>query len=960
MSALALRIADVTRGSGSFRAEISFDNGQFVRTPATTEFTFSVSAEDQELVRWYWEDFLEYPDRVAQRKAARVERRMQEIGVELFRQIFSPSAAKLLWTDIQPRLSETRIEILSSQLTPFALLPWELLRDPKTGDILAEGCASFRRKPKTTRVGSYFWSDKQGPLRVLLVMWQPPVNPQAPFRPSARRLLQGLSREGRERVTIDILRPPTFGQLNTVLLEAEAIGHPYHVLQFDGYGTFEDAGREDASEAHFIRPLQGSHGYLVSDNSTWERTKQSLDGISIGELMKESRVPLLVLNACRGSGAAVGENAASETAQKGCLEAFHSLAADALDQGIAGVLQLPYHLGSAASAQFLLKTYIKLAQGLSLAEAASEHRKWLREQAERNPRGLQFLGFDLAEKKWQKTQPESELTFGWVRREDWLVPVVYEAESFRLAQPAAEPGAASVSTAAAETSPPVAETGERAGEALPKHDAPWFFGREDILLTIDSLWQRHSVVLLHGDAATGKTETAVEFARWYREVGGVKSTVLYTSFEHYKPLPALLDQLACVFAPVLRKAGQKWESLDLNQRLELALELLNNIPVLWIWDAVEHLAVDTGDAAWSEQEREEFVNFLRTAHETQAKFLLVSRHEEKQWLRDLPFRFGIPPLPLRERLQLARAVLEQRGLRLKNVEDWQAVLEFSDGNPLAIRFLVEQALAENLRTRAEIDQFVGRVRASARGTEGGGGLDLAEPLRLTLRYIEQHAFNGGERKLLALMRLFRGCVSAELLAAMGDGDKNRLPELRELKEFEELRSGNGISVLNRAAAVGLLQQHEEGSFATHPALQWFFHEMFEEHYPLSDRPARANQRGSLALGSPHEAPAGLRGWGLRKKEGDGTGRSFAGGLGNTFLSFGQSRTEDAATRATRAYVEAIGQLAVRLTQRVENGDETALRELDAHESNLHHAGRLACHLELWPMAAKTTHGLCGL
>ncbi len=954
MPAVALRITDVSRPDGPFRAEISFDNGQFVRTPATTEFTFSVSAGDQELVRWYWEDFLEYPDRVAQRKAARVERRMQEIGVELFQQVFSPSAAKLLWTDIQPRLAETRVEVVSSQLAPFSLLPWELMRDPKTGDILAEGCASFRRKPKGARIGSYFWQDSQGPLRVLLVMWQPPSDPQAPFRPSARRLLQGLSRESREKVAIDILRPPTFAQLNTVLLEAEALGRPYHVLQFDGYGVFVDAGAKGSSDNHFIRALQGPHGYLVSDNSTWERTQQSLDGISIGELMKESRVPLLVLNACRGSAGPDGEEEdAAGSVRKGCLEAFHSLGMDALSQGISGVLQMPYHLGSAASAQFLLKTYTKLAQGLSLSEAVSEHRKWLREQAERNPRGLPFLGFDLAEKKWQTSQPESELTFGWVRREDWLVPVVCESESFRLSQPDPEPDAVDPALAVEASSAPVVDT----DETLPKHDAPGFFGREDILLTIDSLWQRHSVVLLHGDAAAGKTETAVEFARWYREVGGVKSTVLYTSFEHYKPLPALLDQLACVFAPVLRKADQQWESLDLNSRLELAFELLNNIPVLWIWDSVERLAVDSGDAAWREQEREEFVNFLRTAHETQAKFLLISRHEEKQWLRDLPFRFGIPPLPMRERLQLARALLEQRGLRLKNVEDWQAVLEFSDGNPLAIRFLAEQALAENLRTRAEITGFVERVRSSARGPDDGAGKDLAEPLRLTLRYIQQHSFNEGERKLLALLRLFRGRVSTELLAAMGSGDKNRLPELRELKEFQDLCSGAGTSVLSRAAAVGLLHQHEEGCYATHPALQWFFHEMFDDYYAAAERPARANQRGSLALGSSPETPAGFRGWALRKKDGEAAGRSFVEGLGSTFRSFGQSKTEDAATRAARAYVEAIGQLAARLTPPAENGDKAALRDLDAHESNLHHACRLACQLESWAMAAKATQGL---
>jgi hypothetical protein len=232
--------------------------------------------------------------------------------------------------------------------------------------------------------------------------------------------------------------------------------------------------------------------------------------------------------------------------------------------------------------------------------------------------------------------------------------------------------------------------------------------------------------------------------------------VLYTSFEHYKPVAALLDQLATVFAPVLRKTGRPWESFDLENRMEIALDLLNQAPVLWIWDGVEHLTESAAGAAWNAQEQEEFANFLRAAHETQAKFLLVSRHEEKQWLHDLPVRFGIPPLPIRERLQLTRALMEQRGLRLKNVEDWHAVLEFSEGNPLAIRFLVEQALAENLRTRGEIDQFVARLRQSAPQSPQAGGTGLAEPMRVTLRYIQHNAFNEGERKILALLRLFLG------------------------------------------------------------------------------------------------------------------------------------------------------------------------------------------------------------
>ena len=741
MFPFALRIADVSKGADEFRVEISFDNSQFVKTAPASHFTFSVSPEDQELLRWYWEDFLDYPDRVAQRKAAQVERRMQEIGTRLFQSVFEPTAARMLWTEIQPRLGQTRIEILDSQLSRLSSLPWELMRDPKTGDLFAEGCGAFLRKPKTTKVRAFSSGDKQGPLRVLLVMWQPPTDPLLPFRPTARRLLRELSRQGKGRVSVDVLRPPTFGQLSTVLLEAEAMGHPYHVLQFDGYGVFADAEQEDASGIQRPRVQPGRHGYLVSDNSTWERTPQWLDGGTLGELMQQSRVPLLILNACRASSAPSSDEAATSKAS-GCLDAFHSLTIDALDKGVAGVLQLPYHLGSASSAQFLLKTYQRLARGLSLAEAVTEHRKWLREQAERRPRGLPFLGFDLAEKRWQRSQPESELTFGWVRREDWLVPIVYEPSPFRLTQPAEENGASIPAVpVAAEEEPPARPAGNEQAH-LPVHGAPGFFGREDTLLAIDSLWPRHSVVLLHGDAASGKTETAVEFARWYREVGGVENTVLYTSFEQYKPLAALLDQLACVFAPALRKAEQQWEHLSVEERWEVALHLLNTNPVLWIWDGVDNLtgASPREDSAWNEPEREEFVDFLRTAQETQAKFLLVSRHEEKAWLSDLPVRFGIPPLPMRERLQLTRSLLEQHNLRLKNIEDWEAVLEFSQGNPLAIRFLVEQALTEDLKTRNEIDRFVERVRAVASTLKEDDGQGLVEPLRVTLRYIQRNTF----------------------------------------------------------------------------------------------------------------------------------------------------------------------------------------------------------------------------
>ena len=47
---------------------------------------------------------------------------------------------------------------------------------------------------------------------------------------------------------LDVLRPSTFGQLTSVLLEAEAVGEPYHVLHFDGRAVVADIERDGIPE----------------------------------------------------------------------------------------------------------------------------------------------------------------------------------------------------------------------------------------------------------------------------------------------------------------------------------------------------------------------------------------------------------------------------------------------------------------------------------------------------------------------------------------------------------------------------------------------------------------------------------------------------------------------------------------------------------------------------------------
>jgi hypothetical protein len=107
----------------------------------------------------------------------------------------------------------------------------------------------------------------------------------------------------------------------------------------------------------------------------------------------------------------------------------------------------------------------------------------------------------------------------------------------------------------------------------------------------------------------------VEFARWYAATGGlidptsgVRGPLLFSSLEHHTPL--------------------------------VALQVLAQVPVLWIWDNVEPVAgFPAGTpSAWTADEQRELREFLQAVSSTRARVLLTSRRDEQDWLANLPAR----------------------------------------------------------------------------------------------------------------------------------------------------------------------------------------------------------------------------------------------------------------------------------------------------------------------------------
>jgi tetratricopeptide (TPR) repeat protein len=812
---LTLRLTQVAEGSDQHRVELALE-GDGPRQTAISRFKFALSAQDREDVRWYLEDYLQYPLDPAPKIAARIEKRMDEIGSELFNGVFqSNDDARDLWAALRPKLNDARVEIVTG-VEEATTLPWELLRDPNTDVTLALRAESFVRthphaaeRPRAPHAG-------KGPIRILLVICRPGGGDDVPFRSVANRLLKGLSGAHQDTLRLDVLRPPTFKQLSEELREAKGRSAPYHLVHFDGHGTYGEGG-----------PRAGAHGYLLFENPALEENRELVDGPRLGSLLAETGVPVLVLNACRSAHAdpprEPGKVAGGADDPHAKVRALGSLALEIMETGAAAVVAMRYNVYVETAAQFMADLYGPLSQGYTVGEAATLGRKQL------------------------EAQPLRQIAFEPIQLQDWTVPVVFEAAPVGLF--ARQTGAPKLKITLGKEG--AAPERRQLDPNLPPRPDAGFFGRDETLLALDRAFDTQSIVLMHAWAGSGKTTTAAEFARWYSLTGGVEGPVLFTSFEQYKPLARVLDAFGSVFQKTLENAGVHWLALDDVDRRAVALQVMEQVPVLWIWDNVEPVAgFPAGTPSkWSAEEQKELADFLRAARDTMAKFLLTSRREERGWLGDLPARVPVPPMPFQERVQLARALAEKQRRRLSDVEDWRPLLEFTQGNPITITVLVGQALRDGLKTKEQMGAFVDRLRAGEGVFKDEATEGRTKSLAASLSYGFENAFSETERKQLALLHLFQGFVDVDALRWMGRPEEEwHVPEIRGITREQ------AIALLDRAAEIGLLTAHGGGYYSIHPALPWFFKKLFDENYSSSEE--RATRAFVQAMGSLGDYYAG--------------------------------------------------------------------------------------------------------
>ena len=261
--------------AGGHRVEMALEAPGQARRTASARVTFEVTARDQELIRWYLEDYPQVAADIGTRGiAGRAERLLADLGGQLFRALFDATpGTRALWDAVRPGLGGTRVEIVTGVAGATAL-PWELLRDPETGQALALQAAALVRAHPQAAQAPHLPAPEAAALRVLLVISRPGAIDVA-FRSVASRLARLQAGDGgalrARRAAPARVRPPGHGAARRQGRRDAVSRRPFRRSRGVGRPGRARGGCGNLPRARLAWSLvspqrPGAHGYLLFED----------------------------------------------------------------------------------------------------------------------------------------------------------------------------------------------------------------------------------------------------------------------------------------------------------------------------------------------------------------------------------------------------------------------------------------------------------------------------------------------------------------------------------------------------------------------------------------------------------------------------------------------------------------------------------------------------------------------
>src|SRR5580700_5317354 len=139
-----LRISELSgQPAGQRRVRVSWREERGLPREAEAVFADPSDAGDGERVRWYLEDYAEFPADPAPALAREAEARLGELGTALFQRVFEANRDTMrVWDAAVGSLPEARVEVDADPGTGPGLA-WELLRDPGRDAAVGLGAGAF-------------------------------------------------------------------------------------------------------------------------------------------------------------------------------------------------------------------------------------------------------------------------------------------------------------------------------------------------------------------------------------------------------------------------------------------------------------------------------------------------------------------------------------------------------------------------------------------------------------------------------------------------------------------------------------------------------------------------------------------------------------------------------------------------------------------------------------------------
>ncbi len=644
-------------------------------------------------LKWYLEEFLNYPFSPETEHAERVRASLKAWGVQAYNALFENRLGALAF-QAATKDGLSKLTILIASDDPAVLgWPWEALQDPLSGP-LAQTCQLERRlnhvlAPEAVKK----WPKDR--VNVLLVTARP-YTQDVHYRSISRPLFE-LIEEKDLPAEVTVLRPPTFDALRDHLRDHP---HHYHVLHFDGHGAYGPMGNPSD-----IYTLGGPEGCLVFEKE--DGTEDAVSSEKLSVLLREHHIPMMVLNACQS---AMVDGRADDP--------FNSVAAALVKAGIRSVVAMAYSLYVSGAQVFLPDFYAGLFRTGDVAQATRMGRQGM-----------------FANKNRTCSRGKFPL-------EDWLVPVVYQNQPFDFSF-AKNPKPSKKKAEAPQQLPLPQEITDR-------KDNPFgFIGRDAAVLDLERAMRRRPAgLLIQGLGGVGKTTLARGFVKWLRDSGGLGNGAFWITFQDVRSAESVFNQLGM---PIF---GHNFGAAGLKEKIQALTEAFRKNPYVIVWDNFEVVRGIEGTSVGANLTAEDQAalrTFLEGLYGGKTKVLITSRGDESWLGENNRYEIKLRGLEGEERWDLCTAILDDQGLTVdRDDPDLIKLMDLLAGHPLAMRVIVPrlrsekpaaliQALRSNLaQLQPTGDATLDRLSATLRLAEQALPEDL-RPILIPLALHERFA-----------------------------------------------------------------------------------------------------------------------------------------------------------------------------------------------------------------------------